>query len=107
MCGNVKGKISTETSDNLTITSPFNGTALRQQTRQSRHASKAARMVPGFSNNSGSFDSHWYKFGALRVKSGNSPACAGYVINNSVRDLPANQAGKTEAIYIAGVMRKE
>src|SRR5215210_8919675 len=107
MCGSVKGKRSAKTSDSLTIMSPSNGTVLRQLTRQSKHASKAARMVPGFSNNPGSFGSHWYKFGAFRVNCGKSPACAGYVINSSIRDLPANQAGKIESTYVAGIMRKE
>jgi len=67
MCGSVKGKRSTETNDNLMITSPSNGTALRQLTSQSKPASKAARMIPGF-NNPGASGSHWYKLGAFRVK---------------------------------------
>src|SRR3954452_13764094 len=107
MCGSVKGRRSAATNDNLTITSPSNGTMLYQLTRQSRHTSKAARMMPGFSKSSGSFGSHWYRFGASRVKSDDKLACAGYVISNSTRGLSANQAGKIEAVYVAGIMRKE
>src|ERR687886_1640571 len=106
ICGSVKGKRSSETSDSLTITSPSNGASLRQHTRQSKPTSNAARTLPGFANEPGSFGSHWYRFGALRVNCGKSPACAGYVINNSVRGLPSNQEGKIEAAYVTGVMRK-
>src|ERR671917_642939 len=107
MCGSVKGKRSVETNDNLRITSPSSGTALRQTARQSRPASKAARTRPGFSSKLGSSGNHWYRFGAFRVNSENCPVCAGYVINSSTIGLPANQAGKTEAMYVAGMMRKE
>ena len=107
MCGSVKGKRSARTNDNLTIMSPSNDTTLRQLIEQSKHMSKPVKMIPGFSNDPGSFGSHWYKFGAFRVNCWKSPACDGYVINNSINGLPANQAGKSETIYVTGIKRKE
>src|SRR4051794_2259172 len=107
MCGSVKGTTSAETNASLTIMSLSSGTTLRQLIRQSKHTSKVVSMVPGFSNNPGSFGIHWYRFGAFKVKSENSPACAGYVTSNSTRGLPANQAGKIKATYVVGMMRKE
>src|SRR5215203_1047788 len=90
MCGNVKGKRSTETKDNLTITSLSNGTGLRQLTRQSSPTSKAVKTIPPhesirFSNKilSGcgadreSYGTHQYRFGAYWVSSVYCPACAG------------------------------
>src|SRR4051794_21325429 len=107
MCGSVKGKRSTKTNDNLMIMSPSSGTRLRQLIRQSKNTSKPVNTIPGFSNNPGSFGSHWYKFGAFRVNCWKSPACDGYVINNSIKGLPANQEGKSETVYVTGIMRKE
>jgi hypothetical protein len=107
MCGSVKGTRSVETNASLTIRSPSSGTTLRQLTRQSKHTREIVSIVPGFSSNPGSFGSHWYRLGAFRVKSENSPACVGYVTSNSTRGLPVNQAGKIEATYVRGMMRKE
>src|SRR5918912_2848605 len=67
--GNVKATRSTETNDSLTIMSLSNGTVLRQQNKQSKHTRNPARIMPGFSNNPGSFGSHWYKFGPSMAKS--------------------------------------
>src|SRR5215203_6792035 len=93
MCGNVKGKRSTETKDNLTITSLSNGTGLRQLTRQSSPTSKAVKTIPNNENiryinkrlsvsrpcrkRRKPSGTHWYRFGAYRVSSSYCPACAG------------------------------